>query len=51
MFCVKAARKSAALGSRFKAKYCQVVDSVLALAVIISVIFCRLKKNPYNSWK
>lgn len=45
MLCVKAALKSAALGSRFKAKYCQVLASVLALVIIISVIFCRLKKK------
>lgn len=51
MLCVKEALKSAALGSRLKAKYCQVLDSVLAPAVIISVIFCKVKKNPYNFGK
>lgn len=44
MPCVIAALKSAALGSRFKAKYCQVLDSVLALAVIISN-FLQVKKK------
>lgn len=47
MLCVKAVLESAALGSGFKTKYCEVLDSVLAPAVIISVVFLQVKKKIY----